>query len=53
MDKDTVAYFLLSVGRTEVLPVQWRKTLHIEADALCRQLMPPGIPSLRQVQRVG
>ena len=24
-------------------------TLHIEADALFRQLMPPGIPSLRQV----
>ena len=31
--------------------MQWRKHLHIEADALSRQLMPPGIPSLRQVCR--
>ncbi len=29
--------------------MQWRKHLHIEADQLSRQLMPPGIPSLRQV----
>ncbi|KAL4854538.1 Phospholipase SGR2 [Chlorella vulgaris] len=36
-------------GRTEVLPVQWRKHLFIEADHLSRQLMPPGIPALRQV----
>jgi len=41
---------LCTAGRTEVLPVQWRKHLHIEADQLSRQLMPPGIPSLRQVR---
>jgi hypothetical protein len=29
--------------------VQWRKHLFIEADHLSRQLMPPGIPALRQV----
>ena len=38
-------------GRTEVLPVQWRKHLQLEADMLSRQLMPPGIPSLREVRQ--
>jgi len=36
-------------GRIEVLPVQWRKTLTLEVDSLAAGLMPPGIPSLRQV----
>lgn len=35
--------------RVEVLPVQWRKTLSLEVDALAAALRPPGIPSLRQV----
>lgn len=37
------------VGRIEVLPVQWRKTVNLEVDMMAAQLMPPGIPGLRQV----
>lgn len=36
-------------SRVEVLPVQWRKTLSLEVDALAAALRPPGIASLRQV----
>lgn len=36
-------------SRTEVLPVQWRKTLSLEVDALAAMLRPPGIPALRHV----
>lgn len=38
-----------SPPRTEVLPVQWRKTLSLEVDALAAMLRPPGIPALRHV----
>ncbi|KAK9808811.1 hypothetical protein WJX72_004107 [[Myrmecia] bisecta] len=34
-------------GRVEVLPVQWRKHLNLEVDALAKALMPPGVGSLR------
>ena len=35
--------YAMHAGRTEVLPVQWRKHLHIEADRLARQLMVGGV----------
>lgn len=38
-------------GRTEVLPVQWRKQLALEIDSLSALLMPPGVRALREVRR--
>jgi hypothetical protein len=35
--------------RVEVLPVQWRRTMSLQMDALAIALMPPGIPALRSV----
>eukprot|EP01025_Chloroclados_australasicus_P010893 TRINITY_DN1460_c0_g5_i1.p1 TRINITY_DN1460_c0_g5~~TRINITY_DN1460_c0_g5_i1.p1 ORF type:complete len:674 (+),score=66.25 TRINITY_DN1460_c0_g5_i1:270-2024(+) len=35
-------------GRMEVLPVQWRKNLNLQADELCDKLMPVGGRSTRQ-----
>lgn len=39
----------VNLGRIEVLPVQWRKTLNLEVDQVAANLMPPGIPSLRRM----
>lgn len=36
-------------GRTEVLPVQWRRIVDLEVDAVAQRLVPPGIAGLRQV----
>eukprot|EP00887_Chlorella_sp_A99_P003527 scaffold7.g3527.t1 len=36
-------------GRVEVLPVQWRKQLSLEVDAVSAMLQPPGVRALRQV----
>ncbi|CAL8470099.1 g9641 [Coccomyxa elongata] len=36
-------------GRTEVLPVQWRKHLNLDIDVLAEALMPPGVRSLRSM----
>lgn len=36
-------------GRTEVLPVQWRRTVDLEVDKVANSLLPQGITGLRQV----
>ncbi|CAL5218604.1 g301 [Coccomyxa viridis] len=36
-------------GRTEVLPVQWRKHLRLDVDDVAEKLMPPGVRSLRNM----
>jgi hypothetical protein len=36
-------------GCVEVLPIQWRRSLALEAEGVARGLQPPGIPALRGV----
>ncbi|KAL3144354.1 hypothetical protein ABBQ32_004110 [Trebouxia sp. C0010 RCD-2024] len=36
-------------GRVEVLPVQWRKHLNLEVDAISEALMPSGVRGLRSM----
>lgn len=49
LSQDTMSKEQHEDGRVEVLPVQWRKHLTLEVDAISEALMPAGVRGLRSM----